>query len=374
MTMHLDDWPHIGAFNFRMKGFLNYTSKHYFKHYQLRLWDRVAKYYFSKNQRLDDFCIGSKKRHKVLMDLMLDFKRIYKQTANNLMLMHYVENSHESNERFNWIDNDLYDFLKVGHYENLFENTAIFLFSDHGARFNDKRSSDTRYLEERLPFFAVYLPEEYRQSNPKKYENLQKNSKLLTSPFDIYATVRDLTCLDESISITNKRHRSLSLLEEISLERNCEDIGISEHYCTCEQNWMDVEVTDEKIRNAAQFTVQSVNQITALMRTLCLELFLKEIISAEFLNKTNELVYKIQIVTKPNNGVYEALLFDSNKPEFEFSSDKFSIKSRNEISRIDAYGSQPYCVSNFANNPAHVLDLRKFCYCKPKIKNKKTRN
>ena len=149
--MHLDDWPHIGAFNFRMKGFLNYTTKHYFKHYQLRLWDRVAKYYFSKNQKFDDFCIGSKKRHKVLLDLILDFKRIYKPTANNLVLMHYVENSHDTNSRFTWIDNDLFSFLEKGHTEKLFENTAIFLFSDHGARFNDKRKSDTGYLEERLP-------------------------------------------------------------------------------------------------------------------------------------------------------------------------------------------------------------------------------
>ena len=56
--MHLDDWPHIGAFSYRMKGFLNHTTTHYFKHYQLRLWDRVAKYYYSKNSRNDDFCIG----------------------------------------------------------------------------------------------------------------------------------------------------------------------------------------------------------------------------------------------------------------------------------------------------------------------------
>ncbi len=370
MTMHLDDWPHIGAFTFRMKGFLNYTTKHYFKHYQLRLWDRVSKYYFSKHARLDDFCIGSKKRHQVLMDLILDFKKMYKQKANNLILMHYVENSHDSNTRLNWIDNELYDLLEKGNTQNLFNDTAIFLFSDHGARFNDKRS-DNRYLEERLPFFSVYLPDQYKKDNAVKFENLKKNSKLLTSPFDIYATIRDLTCLDDKDQDNNRKKRSISLLKEISPTRNCDDIGISEHYCTCEQNWKSLKTNDLTIIQAAKFTVDSINKITELTRKLCLKLELKEIISSEVLNKSGLLMFKIQLITSPNEGIYESLLFNANINEYEFKSNEFSIKSRNDISRIDAYGSQPYCVSNFENNPEHVLDLRKFCYCKPKYKARK---
>lgn len=109
----------------------------------------------------------------------------------------------------------------------------------------------------------------------------------------------------------------------------------------------------------------SINQLTYSVRNLCVELSLKEIISAEVLKKDSaNLVYKIQLITKPNNGVYEALLYDGYMHGFEFKSDRFSISSRNEISRIDAYGEQPYCVANFATNPAYILDLRKFCFCK----------
>jgi hypothetical protein len=35
-SLYLDDWPHLAAFSYRMKGFLNHTTHHYFKHYQLR--------------------------------------------------------------------------------------------------------------------------------------------------------------------------------------------------------------------------------------------------------------------------------------------------------------------------------------------------
>lgn len=361
--MHLDDWPHIGAFSYRMKGFLNHTTSHYYKHYQLRLWDRVAKFYYSKNNKNDDFCMGDKKRHKILLDLILDFKSNYKTKANNMVLMHYVENSHDTNDRFNWVDNELFDFLHNGHTQNLFENTAIFLFSDHGARFTDKRSSNNRYLEERLPFFAVYLPEKYKKENEEKVKNLKVNSEVLTSPFDIYATVRDLTCLDTN-EVNESKNRAVSLLNKISRERNCENIGISEHYCTCIQKWKSQELNDDLVIEAAKFSVQSVNQLTNPVRNLCMELGLKEIISAEVLKKNNNLVYKIQLITRPNNGVYESLLYDGYMNNFEFKSNKFSISSRNEISRIDAYGEQPICVSNFSTNPSYILDLRKFCFCK----------
>jgi hypothetical protein len=97
---------------------------------------------------------------------------------------------------------------------------------------------------------------------------------------------------------------------------------------------------------------------------MCVELSLKEIISAEVLKKSANLVYKIQLITKPNNGIYEALLYNRLMHGFEFKSTRFSISSRNEISRIDAYGEQPYCVADFASNPSYILDLRKFCFCK----------
>jgi hypothetical protein len=209
------------------------------------------------------------------------------------------------------------------------------------------------------------LPEAYKKQNPNKFNNLIKNSKLLTSPFDIYSTVRDLTCLDETKNFElNNRNRGISLLDEISNERNCEDIGISEHYCTCIQNWTHQNLDDDIIIEAAQFSVDSINQLTYSVRNLCMELALKQIISAEVLKKNNHLIYKIQLITKPNNGVYESLLYDGYMENYEFKSNRFSISSRNEISRIDAYGEQPHCVSNFSSNPSYILDLRKFCFCK----------
>ena len=321
----------------------------------------------------DDLCNGARKRFRILIDLISDFKKTYENKTNTITFMHYVENSHNTNDRFNWIDNDLFHFLQNGHKNNLFNNTAIFLFSDHGMRFTDKRASNNRYLEERMPFFSIYLPDRYKIQNSFKFNNLKENTNYLTSPFDIYATVRDLTGLEplnDSKAKSPELQRSISLLNKISPKRNCEHIGISDHFCICVQDWIVQSVTEKSVIKAAKYSVQVINEITSSMRKKCSELILKEIISAELLIKGEYTMYKIQFITLPNKGVYETLLFKDYYNISEFKSIEFSIKSRNDISRIDSYGEQPRCVADFQNNPEFVLDLRKFCCChKSSIKN-----
>jgi hypothetical protein len=354
MSLYLGDNPILAPFSYRMKGFLNHTCHHYFRHFKLKMIEKK----YLKN----DLCVGARKLNKILLDLIYDFKKEYNNLASNFLISHFVQYSHDSNERLNWIDNDLFEFLKNGYYNGLFKNTAIFLYSDHGQRFVDKRSArKQRYLDERLPFFAVYLPKSYKIRNQAKYNNLRINSNLLTSPFDIYATIRDLTCL--KTNTIDEKSRSISLLDKISLDRNCEHIGISDHYCTCVQNWTDISIRDQKIDAAVRFAIKSINEITKARRYLCSELELLKIISADILDKYIHKIFKIQFMTFPNKGIYEINVIDTFKKDFEFNSNEFSLKSRSEISRIDAYDSQPKCLKQISDQ-LESLDLRKFCFCK----------
>lgn len=277
------------------------------------------------------------------------------------MLFHSSELTHNTNERLNWIDNTLYDFLSRGYRENLFQNTAIFLYSDHGARFVDKRAPHNRYLEERLPFMAIYLPKQF-----DKVKNFNQNLNLLTSPFDIYSTIKELACLDRNKPLNEKFPlRSISLLNKIPKHRECEHIGISDHYCTCIRDWKSSSINNEEIVNAAKFAIDSINQITSPARHKCQELDLKTIISAETLNvKNNAQLIRVQFIARQNMGIYESILVNKLISDYEFKSDKFSIKSRHDISRIDAYDKQPFCVLDLNENPIGLLDIRKFCSCK----------
>jgi len=153
-------------------------------------------------------------------------------------------------------------------HKGLFDNTALFLYSDHGPRFTDKRSRNNRYIEERLPFFAIYLPQWFKQKYPAKLNNLKVNSNLLTTPFDIYATIRELTCLKPLEKNHDFPMRSISLLEKINLKRSCDSIPVSDHYCACVQNWISVKISDPKIKEAVLFAIQIINQITSSQRSV----------------------------------------------------------------------------------------------------------
>ena len=290
--------------------------------------------------------------------------------------MHYVENSHDTNDRLGWIDEDLFGFLSDLYERHLLNNTAVFLYSDHGARFGDKFNSPQRYIEERKPFVSLYLPDAYKRANAAKYANLVANKNQLVSPFDMHATVRDLTCMQPieydaakmrqfEENADPKRHRSLSLLSAISPQRTCEDIGISDHFCACIRPWRRVSVKRSEIVAASQFVVASINQLTEPVRDRCLKLTLKATQMAEkLINQNNRTIFKIELTTSPNDAIYEVLVHRHEVASYEFKSPEFSIKNRNDISRIDAYGEQPHCVADFNNNPSFILDLRKFCFCK----------
>ncbi|RNA06108.1 hypothetical protein BpHYR1_016636 [Brachionus plicatilis] len=309
-SIYLDDWPQVGAFSYRMRGFKNHAPKHYPKHYQL--------YMMQRNRRLkksNDFCNGDTKRHKIMMNLLTSFKQLYRNRQSNLAIMHYVENSHDSNDHLHWLDDDIFEFLNNGFREHLFDDTIIFL------------------------------------------NNLAK----LTSPFDIHATVRDLTCSKKEIK--NDRQRSISLFGKISIYRSCEDIGIAEHFCTCVRDWKSKNINTKEIKEVAEFAVESINSVSSSKRDLCQVLGLKKIISAEKLDLDGKVVYRVSFITYPNNGIYETIVYQGKNEGFEFISDNFSIKSKNDISRIDSYGEQPWCVAKFGSNPGLMLDLRKFCFC-----------
>ncbi len=99
----------MSAFTYRLRGFSNKTALHYLRAYQLALWQKVQGLYFTGR---DDFCIGPMKRHKKALDLIAQFTDIY-ASRRHIAIMHYIENSHDGNERASHLDADLEAFLKV---------------------------------------------------------------------------------------------------------------------------------------------------------------------------------------------------------------------------------------------------------------------
>jgi len=147
-----------------------------------------------------------------------------------------------------------------------------------------------------------------------------------------------------------------------------------------------VSIDDQAVKESAAAVVGYINNLTsqsAELSKLCQRLVLKEIKTA-FREMPKEAVqrfqdtkhaandacdsceavlgdksentlvrdtlYQLQLVTSPNEGFYEASVRMT----------KGVISIVGDVSRIDAYKDQPYCIME-----TFPL-LRKFCYCSPK--------
>ena len=108
----------------------NDTTTHYMRAYQLKLSERM----------LTSAC-ATIKRHKKNVKIVDDFLEQYQDVANWFAFSHLKENSHSNNQKLHLYDDDLYEFLKKNYNNGNFENTAVFLYSDHGSRFNYERSA-----------------------------------------------------------------------------------------------------------------------------------------------------------------------------------------------------------------------------------------
>ena len=64
--------------------------------------------------------------------------------------------------------------------------------ADHGHRFAKLRQTQQGQLEERLPFMSFTAPPSFRRNYPQAWANLNANAQVLTTPFDIYSTLKAL--------------------------------------------------------------------------------------------------------------------------------------------------------------------------------------
>lgn len=160
-----------------------------------------------------------------------------------------------------WTTALTHDYLNYGHFGDEFlistldwlnqrgdfNKTVLILMSDHGIRWGEIRDHLQGQLEERLPFLYFVLPTWFKVKYLRAYQNLLKNQNRLTTPYDIYYTLKDL--LDPSSLETNtlmrrelilknlisqeKPPRGISQFLPIPASRNCEMASVPDHYCTC---------------------------------------------------------------------------------------------------------------------------------------------
>ena len=372
--------PHMGTFTYRMLGFRDAPVDHYMRTYYM-----AAEPLYGNHR---PYCVGSRPRHRVMLDAARDFMDAYVSLPKFSFVFH-SEYTHSGYSQQRHADDDLRDFLRYLNASGHLDDTLLILMSDHGARFQKVRRTEQGKYEERMPYFGVRLPPAFSRRHPAVARNLATNARRLTTPFDVHATFEDVIHFDESElaaaaattaepSGDRKLPRGISLFREIPSWRTCADADVEPHWCAC-LAWRNAPTNDSQVSAASRKVVSAVNNITSGRRAACVELDLDVITSAvtysaganllkfrrtvdghgrvpdlsDTMNAT-EVLYQVTLTTRPGGGLYEATVkYLSNRNEW--------IVDDKEISRINKYGRQPHCVMD------ELPQLRPYCYCRVQL-------
>ncbi|CAG2054577.1 unnamed protein product, partial [Timema podura] len=136
------------------------------------------------------------------------------------------------------------DFIRSESNSYHFNKTVLVFLSDHGVRWGGIRQTFQGHLEERLPFLFFYFPKWFREKYSSALNNMRRNSRLLTTPFDLHETFKDLSNLRliENDLIKKRSNelktlatfpRGTSLFLPLDEGRTCSKAGIDPHWCTC---------------------------------------------------------------------------------------------------------------------------------------------
>ena len=370
-TMFSEDSPQFASFNYRLHGFQDPPTDHY-----------ARPFWMEADKILRGFCINNRPSHDVSLKYLLSFFRRYKDRPKFGFSSHAAI-SHDGVNTIGYADDDLKAFLETFKKESFLDNTLLIIFADHGARFSELRKTIQGKLEERFPFMSITTPKWFRDQHSDLYNNLVYNSRILTSPFDVYATLRHILSYPQYPSEIITGQSLFSRIDERN--RTCASAGVEDHWCPC----LDLEpvpIDEQAVKELAAAVVGYINNLTsqsAELSTLCQRLVLKEIKTAfrempkEAMQRfqdtkhaandacdscevvlgdksentlVRDTLYQLQFLTSPNEGFYEASVRIT----------KGALSVVGDISRIDAYKDQPYCIME-----TFPL-LRKFCYCSPK--------
>ncbi|XP_050426970.1 uncharacterized protein LOC126837189 [Adelges cooleyi] len=365
VTGYAEDEVDVGVFTYRLKGFNEQPTDHYMRTYYV---DATPTFKMQK-----PFCYGSTPRHQIMLNYVKDMFRVYEDKPKFMFAFH-GELTHDHANKVEVAEQDLIDWLEWFQTSGYLNNTMLVFMSDHGQRFASVRDTQQGKLEERMPFFSFVLPKWFDRVYPKMAGNMRNNTRRLTSPFDIYSTL--ISVLHKNgLQANDRNKRSISLFDEIPLGRTCQDAGIEPHWCAC-LKWKPVDVNDEITTKAAEYFINFINRYNSEFTSLCSSIELERIEWATKMapnedvlkfhqaadtdgfvpdmsanTKVTKFYLQLKVITNPGHAVFEFSCQHNSE------TNQFTIDEK-DISRINKYGNQPWCISQ--TQP----QLSKYCYCK----------
>ncbi|KAK3607107.1 hypothetical protein CHS0354_026315 [Potamilus streckersoni] len=382
VTLFAEDLPEIGVFNYVTKGFKSPPTHHYMRPFWLGIEAvnkvksaiRPVLLFLEEKKMLlqasSTLCYDNTPKHLVQINYVKQFIKRYKNRPK-FMFSFLTEIAHEYPNFLEYGDTDFRDFLIWLKTEGLLQNSVLAFFSDHGARIDKIRNTFVGRIEDRMPYVTLVIPDFLKRRYSHLDANLLRNTKRLTTPFDMYETLVNILHNDyenKDFSTALELPRGISLFHPIPERRSCADAWIPEHYCACYTATHINKTDNPVIQHLAEFVVSEVNALLSNYKHLCALLTLKKIL------EVNEIELGLQHTGTENSGIS---IFNFFRPEsahgarylivletipgnavLEATAEtyaKFRYRLVGDVSRANKYGNQSDCIQD--------KRLKLYCYC-----------
>ncbi|XP_054257996.1 uncharacterized protein LOC128982936 [Macrosteles quadrilineatus] len=337
VTAYAEDQPLVSTFHCHLNGFKRLPTDHYFRDYiyvgEMLLMGRGR----------PPGCIGYKLASEHLFDYLVDFVTVYKKDPFfGLFWLNQI--SHNDLNRASGEDDTVLQLMSRLVETGVMNTTMVALLSDHGLRVGDFRRSIHGWYEDRLPLLFISVPEWYKTQNEVHFSSLLLNSGRLTSPYDLYLTMKYVLYGRRS-TVAAGCKSCFSLFSPVPADRSCAEAGISSHWCTCFPTF---DVPHDP--SLALSVVDAINgkltldpDINPLFR--CAELKLKKVM---YVRRKCGLIFRelvVGVATEPGGAEFEATVTEMDS----------GVTVEDSISRLNSYGNESSC----AYNPTTKL----FCHC-----------
>lgn len=363
-TVFGEDACSMTIFNYLKAGFRNQPTDYYLRPYCLAAENDIG----NTHKLNADLCVGTRKTFESLLSYG---KKVAQEFADDPYFAFFWQASltHDFVTYPKLGDASYRDFLQQASDDGLLNRTALIVMSDHGIRWGSFRQTYQGHVEESLPFVFIVLPTWWREKFPTPWANLRRNSRSLTTPFDLHETLLHILRSDEldeeflkerSARASRDKNvaRGLSWFLPIPDHRTCGMAGIPGHWCMCHLS-RNVSVNDSVVRQAVRFLVTKLNEMV-MEYPQCAILELKSILDAKVWSgksqppKVTDLEkippnvdYTVTVRTEPGGAIFEATVRHGTKDS--------SQRLVGSISRLNLYGKQSACVDD--------SKMRLYCYC-----------
>jgi hypothetical protein len=364
VTAFGEDITKMSTFNYQKTGFIKPPTDYYLRPYILAAEKKLQ----LKTRDQLYICLGPTSTTEHILRYTTDFASTFRHAL--YFALFWINNLSHNNHntpaamdfRFLQLFNEL---AEIG----TLNNTVVIFLSDHGMRFGKIRETFIGWLEERLPFIYVWIPLWFRQQYPEVEKNLATNRDRLTSPYDVHITLKDILGRNRESDMAGSTENAsnvsyingsagcpkcVSLFQEVTYNRSCDDAGITPHWCTCNQ-YETLSTAGDTVQAAAKFVLSEIQSrlLKAVNTTRkfkrCSDLRLNRLVNVRgrMHNDSNHQEYVVLIETAPGGALFEATVRQLIK--------KNTFQMLGIVSRINTYWSQSTCI----NDPI----LKMYCYC-----------